>query len=1034
MNFKKVLFIGWLLCYGAGMSFALPVLSATGTAPMPEQAKGVRISGTVTDKDKASLPGVNVRVVGEGNSSGVVTDIDGHFYLNVPGRNAVIEISYIGFKSQQIKVAGKINFDVILEEDIAALDEVVVTGYGSQKKLSVIGAIETLQPKKLQVGSSRSLSNNLAGQIAGVIAVQRSGEPGYDASNFWIRGVASFSGGQTPLVLVDGIERDLNNIDPAEIESFSVLKDASASAMYGVRGANGVIVINTKRGKVGAPSVNLRVEQSIAQPTQLPEFIGAADHMTLLNEIKEDRTRLPFSQEQIDRTRSGYDRDLYPDVNWLDAITKDYAYSTRANLTVSGGSDFLRYSLVGSYFGEKGIMETDNTLPYDTGTNLTRYNMRANVDLDVTKTTVLRLNVGGFLQTLRKQASSTESAFSRAFMTSPFVHPARYSDGTIPIMDITGVNPWAAVTQCGYDVTTASQIQSLFAVEQNLKMITSGLKAKVTFSFDRWNSSMLTRSKTPTYYNIATGRDVEGNLLHSILKYGDESLGHSNSGGYGNSRVYFEGTLTYNRAFGKNDVDALFLYNQQSYDDGSVQPYRKQGIAGRLSYTYDGRYVTEFNFGYNGSENFAEGMRFGFFPSVAIGWLISEEPFMESLKNTLSKLKVRGSLGKVGNDDIGGRRFAYLTTLNTDAGKYNWGDTGQIGRTGVSEGEVGVGNLTWETALKANIGIEIGLWNELELQVDLFREKRTNIFMQRKIIPSQTGFLTNPWANFGEVTNRGAEFTLNYNKQINKDWFVGFRSSFTYAINRVDEYDEAESVIGTYRGLTGRSLNTLWGLQAEGLLSEDDFDAYGNLKFGIPTQDVGASKVRPGDIKYKDMNGDGVITDADEGFIGGTVDPRMVYGFGGNVNYKNWDLNFFFQGTGDTYRTIGGDTYFIPGSGQTLQGNVYSNYNDRWTESAPSQDVFWPRLTEDPNKQNYRNSTWWKKNMRFLRLKTLELGYTLPKVMTDKIHSKSIRFYVSGNNLFCFSPFKLWDPELNTGNGLRYPAMKSVMFGVDFNF
>lgn len=1031
MDLRKTLFV-CLLCCEVG-AYSVTPSSISGKTLTPEQVKGIHISGTITDKDKNPLPGVNVRVMKEGNSTGVVTDLDGHFYLNVPDKNSVIEISYIGFKSQQWKVGSKINFDVILEEDVEALDEVVVTGYGSQKKMSVIGSIETLQPKKLQVGSTRSLSNNLAGQIAGVIAVQRSGEPGYDSSNFWIRGIASFSGGQSPLVLVDGIERDLNNLDPAEIESFSVLKDASASAMYGVRGANGVIVINTKRGKIGAPTVNIRVEHSISEPTKLPEFIGAADYMELLNEIKEDKTHLPYTQEQINRTRSGYDRELYPDVNWLDEITRDYAYSTRANLTVSGGSDFLRYSLVGSYFGEKGIMETDKTLPYDTGTKLTRYNLRANVDLDVTKTTVLRVNVGGFLQTLRKQSTATDEVFSSAFRTAPFVHPVRYSDGTIPVV-ANRENPWAKLTQYGYGVTTASQIQSLFAVEQNLKMITPGLKAKVTFSFDRWNSSTMTRKKNPTYYNVATGRDIEGNLIHSILSYGDESLGHSNSGEYGNSRVYFEGTLLYNRTFGKHDIDALFLYNQQSYDNGSVQPYRKQGIAGRLSYTFDSRYVAEVNFGYNGSENFAKGKRFGFFPSVAVGWLVSEEPFMEPFRNTLSKLKLRGSLGKVGNDDIGGRRFAYLTTLNTDAGKYNWGDTGQIERRGISEGEIGVENLTWETALKTNLGVEVGLWNELELQVDIFREKRTNIFMQRKVIPSQTGFLTNPWANFGEVTNRGVEFSLSYNKQINKNWFVGFRSNFTYAINRVDEYDEPTSVLGTYKALTGRSLNTLWGLQAERLFTEDDFDSNGNLKFGIPTQEVGAAKVRPGDIKYKDMDGDGIITDADEGYIGGTVDPRIVYGFGGNVNYKNWDLNFFFQGTGDTYRIIGGTTYFIPGSGQALQGNVYSNYNDRWTEDNQSQNVFWPRLSEDPNKQNYRASTWWKKNMRFLRLKTLELGYTLPKRLTDKIHSKSIRFYVSGNNLFCLSPFKLWDPELNTGDGLQYPAMRSFMLGVDLNF
>jgi len=1035
MNLKKVLIVCFL-CYGAGALALPPAYAETpATVNAPDQARsGIQISGTVMDKEKFPLPGVNIVIEGQNAATGVVTDIDGHFYMKVPSEESAIIISYVGFKPQRIVVGNNINFNVILEEDVETLDEVVVTGYGSQKRMSVIGSVETLEPARLQTGSTRSLSNNLAGQLAGVIAVQRSGEPGYDSSNFWIRGIASFSGNQNPLVLVDGIERDLNNIDPAEIESFSVLKDASASAMYGVRGANGVIVINTKRGKIGAPQVNFRVEHSITEPTQLPEFIGAADYMQLLNDLA-DPSRRPFTDEQIYRTRIGYDRDLYPDVNWMDAITKDYAYSTRANIDVSGGSDFLRYSLVGSYFGEKGIMETDQTLPYDTGTRLTRYNLRANVDLDVTKTTTLRVNVGGYLQTLRKQNYSTETAFSEAFMTPPNIHPMRYSDGTIPCV-ANRVNPWANVTQRGYETETQSQIQSLFAVEQNLKMLTPGLKAKITFSFDRWNKSTMERGMNPTLYNTATGRDVEGNLLHTILSYGDEALGHSNGGEYGNTRVYFEGTLTYNRTFGgKHDVDALFLYNQQSYDDGGIQPYRKQGIAGRLSYTFDRRYIGEFNFGYNGSENFDKGKRFGFFPSFALGWLVSEEPFMERFRSTLTKLKIRGSIGKVGNDNIGGnRRFAYITTLNTSADSYNWGETGQIGRTGISEGEVGVSDLTWETALKMNLGFELGLWNELDFQVDLFKERRTDIFMQRKTIPTQAGFLTNPWANYGEVTNRGAEFSVNYNKQINKDWFVGFRANFTYAINRVEEYDEAASVLGTHRALTGRSLNTLWGLQAERLFTEDDFDANGNLKFGIPTQEVGAATVRPGDIKYKDMDGDGVITDADEGYIGGTVDPRIVYGFGGNVNYKNWDLNFFFQGVGDTYRIIGGTQYFIPGSGQGVQGNVYSNYLDRWTEENPSQDVFWPRLSESANRQNYRASTWWKKNMRFLRLKTLEIGYTLPKHITDKICSKGIRIYLSGNNLFCFSPFDLWDPELDSADGLKYPTMRSFMVGVNLNF
>lgn len=995
-----------------------------------QQAKGIRISGTVLDKEKTPLPGVNVAV--KKSIGGTITDVDGHFYIEVPNKQSVLAVTYIGFKTKEIVVGNEINFNIILEEDVETLDEVVVVGYGNQKKLSVIGSVQTLEPTKLQVGSSRSLSNNLAGQLAGVIAVQPSGEPGYDNSNFWIRGIASFSGNTSPLVLVDGVERNLNDLDPAEIESFSVLKDASASAMYGVRGANGVIIINTKRGTVAAPSVNVRVEQSIQDPTKLPQFIGAAEYMNLLNSLQSDPTKRMFTKDQILKTYYGYDKDLYPDVDWIDAITKDYAASTRANLTVSGGTEILRYSLTASLYHENGIMASDQTLSYDTQSKLDRYNIRANIDLDLTKTTLLRFNVGGYLQNLRKGRSGTDEVFSAAFETPPFVHPAVYSDGTIPIATASRPNPWAKSTQNGYYHSGRSKLESLFAVEQNLKMVTPGLKAKVTFAFDTYNENFVTRGKEPDYYSVAKSRNDEGELVHSILKYGSEFLDHSSNANYGNQSVYLEAAITYNRNFADHAIDALFLYNQRSYDWGDIQPNRTQGFAGRLSYTYDRRYISEFNFGYNGSENFAKGKRFGFFPSLALGWLISEERFMEPIHDVVSKLKLRASIGSVGNDNIGGRRFAYITTINSKANGYNWGYTGDTHRDGVQEGEVGVENLTWEKALKMNLGLEIGLWDELDLQLDIFKEQRTSIFMQRATIPTQIGFINNPYANYGKVDNKGIDLALNYNKRFNKDWSIGLRGTFTYAKNEIIERDEPASVKGTHRSITGNSINTLWGLQALGLFTEDDF-IDGKLKKGFPVPQLG-TEVRPGDIKYCDMNNDGYITAADEGYIGNTTDPRMVYGFGGNVNFRKWDFSFFFQGTGDAYRIIGGSDYFIPGSGQGVLGNVYTNYTDCWTEENSSQNVFWPRLSESINTNNNRASTFWKKDMSFLRLKTIEIGYSLPKYITDKICAKSIRFFASGNNLFYFSKFKLWDPELATSDGLKYPSMRSLMLGVEVNF
>ena len=1007
------------------------------TASAQQSAGDVQVTGLVTDQNKEPLIGVTVSVIG--GQARTITDMDGMFRLNVPQKSSTeLELTYIGFKRKTVKVNGARLINVMMEEEANEFNEVVVTGYTSQKKASIIGSIETINPGELMFGSTRTLSNNLAGKLSGVIGIQRSGEPGYDDSNFWIRGISTFSGSNNPLILIDGVARDLNNVDVSEIESFSILKDASASAMYGVRGANGVIVITTKRGKIGAPQVRFHLEHSINQPTKLPEFLNAPDYMSLLNELAaQDGVAQPFTQQQIDRTRSGYDPDLYPDVNWVDAITKGYAYTTRGNLDISGGSDFLRYSIVASYFKETGILEQDKSLIFDNATNNQQFNLRTNIDMDVTKTTMLRVNIGGYLNRFKKQRCDTDGAFGEAFRTLPFIHPARYSDGSIPLIS-NRANPWRTVTQQGYDFITSSKIQTLFSVEQDLKMFTPGLKAKALFSFDRWNRSRRSRTAKPATVFPATGRDEEGNLIYSQFETGDESMGSEQGTEYGNTNVYFEADLMYNRRFGKFDVDAMLLYNQQAYDDGSIQDYRKQGLAGRLSTTFDNRYVAEFNFGYNGSENFAKGKRFGFFPSFAIGWLLSEEPFMESMKPIFHKIKFRASIGQAGDDNIGGRRFAYLGTLYTEQEGYKWGTNGQRDyiKKGITEGEIGVDNLTWETVTKKNFGIELGLWNMLDFNFDIFREDRKDIFMERTIIPTQTGFVKAPWANFGKVKNQGIEMTLNFHKQWTKDLFTSAYANFTYAKNEVVEKDEPDALKGTHRSQTGRSMNELWGLTAERLFTYDDFNEDGTLKDGIPSQEgVGAVKLYPGDIKYVDVNGDGVITEEDEGFIGGTVDPRIVYGFGGVISYKNFDLNFFFQGTGDMYRVIGGQPYFLPGGGTTTEGNAYAyNLDDRWTETNQDPYAFWPRLTYGPNKNNYRASTWWKKDMSFLRCKTIEVGYTFPKAWFERFYVKSCRVFVSGNNLFCLSDFKLWDPELGTNDGLKYPMNRSVMFGIDVNF
>jgi TonB-linked SusC/RagA family outer membrane protein len=1001
--------------------------------------QGIKISGKVTDIKGNAIPGVSVFEKGTNNAT--QTDYDGAFTISVASNQSVLVFDFVGMKRIESAINNSKTLSVVMEEEAGELKEVIVVGYGTQKKASVVGAISTIKPSLLQVGTSRTLGNNLGGQITGVIAVQRSGEPGYDASDIKIRGISTFAGGTSPLVLVDGIERNLNDVDPASIESFSVLKDAAASAVYGVRGANGVILVNTKRGFIGKPTIQVRTEHAIQEPTKLPSFIRAAPYMGLINELATDAGKpRPFSDERILNTTNNYDPDLYPDVNWIDAITKDYAETTRTSLNVAGGSEVLRYALTASYYNEKGILAKDPKQSYDSETNLNRAIVRTNIDLNLSKTTLLRVNVGGYLQQLQKGDSSTDYLFGTAFETTPFAHPAIYSDGTIPKVPARP-NPWAISTQQGYYKQGNSKIESFVSLEQDFSnLITQGLKGKLVYSFDNYSANRLTRHKDPDYYNVALGRDIQGNLIHDIQQYGQEFLGYDKGGEYGDRRVYLEASTTYGRTFGKHDLNGLLLYNQNSYDNGGIQPYRHQGFAGRASYTFDRRYIGEFNFGYNGSENFAKGERFGFFPSVALGWIVTEEKFMEPYLNVVNKLKFRGSYGLVGNDDIGSnRRFAYQTTINGDSSGYSWGTgTGNyIG--GIQEGEVGVDNLTWEKVAKTDIGLELGLWNMLDLTVDVFKEKREDIFIRRATVPTQAGFINTPFANFGKMENKGFEVALNLNKQITTDFYMNWRVNFTYVENKVTERDEPALVreLYPYQSGTGIPNNTLWGQTALGLYNKDDFDvATGLLNSDLPQPQLGGL-VRPGDIKYLDKNEDGIINALDEGFIGGTRDPQIIYGFGSTSKYKQIDLSFFFQGVAKTYEIIGqggeDSARFIPGSGTGTLGNIYTNYNDRWTEDNQSQDVFWPRLSYGTNTNNSVSSTWWKKDMSFIRLKSVELGYSLKKDTAEKIKLGGLRVYVSGNNLFYISKFKLWDPELDTRTGLKYPSTKSILFGLDIN-
>ena len=1000
----------------------------------------LKITGHVTDEKGEALIGVNIQE--EGTNNVVITDMDGNFSIyNVSGPSSVLQFTYIGFVPLKIVVGKQTNMSVKLDPDIKGLEEVVVVGYGSQKRESVIGAITTMKPAALQVNQSRSVTNALAGQVAGVIAVQRSGEPGNDTSDFWIRGISSFGAGTTPLVLVDGIERSLSNISPEEIESFSVLKDATA--VYGVRGANGVILVQTKRGQIGKPRIQIKADYGFSAPTMLPEFVDGAKYMEVMNVASQFSSgKDMYTQAAIDATRNGTDPDLYPNVNWLKTITKDHVPNGRVSLDINGGTERLRYSMVLAYHGETGMTVTDPGVEYNTSNNLSRYNIRTNLDMNLTPSTEINVSLGGYIMNQRTPGFSTNAApftdiIYLAFKNTPIVHPTVYSNGQIPA-NTSQTNPWAAATHSGFISSYKSSLQSVFAVTQDIGKLwhpLKGLKAKATFSFDTyaWNSFL--RRKTQTTY-MATGRDEEGNLLTSITNQGDDYLQYAKEAG-GNRTMYLEGQLSYSRLLADNhQIDGLLLYNMRDYVNADAAsaiyslPYRTQGIAARLSYSYKGRYFIEGNFGYNGSENFSKGNKWGFFPSVAGGWLVTNEKFMENALSVLSKLKFRGSYGLVGNDQLAGRRFAFLSTINSGNG-FTYGLTGNQGIGGKFEGDFGVEDLSWETVKKTDIGVEIGLWDCVNIQADYFHEKREDIFMQRKTIPETAGFNTNPWANFGIVKNQGFDASLEVNKSFGKDFFLSLRGNFTFSRNEIVEYDESETMKQTTRARTGNPLNTYYGLKAIGLFQEEDFKADGTLVNGIP--DHTFEPVKPGDIRYEDTNHDGKVDAYDYQPIGRPSVPEIVYGFGFSARWKSFDLSAFFQGSTNVSNMIQGDL-LIPGSGGGGLGNIYANCDDRWDPSDPYRQVFWPRLSTNKSSNNMQYSTWWLKDVSYLRLKNLEVGYTFPKKWQKAAMMRDARIFFRGSNLLTWAAFDMWDPEINSSDGMKYPLMKVYSFGFQVTF
>ena len=734
--------------------------STTNIVESTQQKKQKRVITGVVRESDTNEPIIGASVWLKNSSVGAVTDIDGKYSITIEGVGGVLEFSYIGMKKQEIAIIDQKSINVTLQPDTEVLDEVVVVGYGSQKKESVVGAISTLDIKKLKVPGA-SISNVLAGQLSGVVAMTRSGEPGKNsAADFYIRGVSSFKGTSTPLVLVDGIERDLDLVDTDDIASFSILKDASASAVYGVRGANGVILITTKKGEEGKPAINVRTEFGFTSPTKRPKMLDSARWAELYNEASSTKY---YSDETIQKYREHSDPDLYPDVDWFDALFDDMAENQRVNLSITGGGDIVKYYVSGSFYNESSIYKNaGNIYGYDSSINYNKFNFRANIDLNLTKSTVLNVNLANIYEKSFGPGfgDNDNAIWGYTFNASPNAFPIEYSDGKLsgPSTD-SGFNPWNMLVHSGYREQFWNSAQALVGVTQDIGKLwkpLEGLTANLKFSWDAWNTTLQRRSKTPTFYH-ARGRDDQGNLIYDDnngdgewdpVHTGSESLGFA-IGRSGTMTRYLEGSLNYNRLFAeKHRVGALLLYNQkihtntQAGSGDAALPYKNQGLAGRVTYAFKDTYFAEVNVGYNGSENFARGHRFGFFPAAAIGWMMSNEKWFEPITNTVDMLKLKASYGKVGNDDIGGqRRWVYESSI-VGGGNWQYGQSANQGGDGIRIGEVENLNASWEEALKLNVGIEFSLFNKVKVQADYFREERTGIFLQRAGLPAIVGIST----------------------------------------------------------------------------------------------------------------------------------------------------------------------------------------------------------------------------------------------------------------------------------------------------
>ena len=1027
--------------------------------PILERRIQRQVHGSVADSTGTPLAGATVML--KGTSVGTQTDGSGRFNFPNLDDDAVLVITYTGYLDQEIQVRGQSELNIVLKQDPAGLDEVVVVAFGTQKRTDMVGAVTTVKPDDLRVPSS-NLTTALAGQAAGIIAYQRSGEPGEDNADFFIRGVTSFGTGKVdPLILIDGVElgvTELARLRPDDIESFSIMKDATSTALYGARGANGVIFVTTKQGKEGKANISFRAEGSLSAPTRNVEFADAVTYMELYNDALTSRD--PFAeplypQEKIESTREGLSPIVFPAVDWRETLFKDYTFNHRYNLNVSGGGKVARYYVAGSYAQDNGVLRVNGKNNFNNNIDLKSYTLRANVNIDLTKSTELIVRLNGNFDDYNGPVDGGGALYNKVVRSNPvdFVpyYPTDEMHSHIEhilfggLKDRSFLNPYADMVK-GYKDYDRSLMMAQMEIKQDLSFLTEGLRFRSMFNTNRISRYDILRTYKPFFYELAyyDRRTLDYIVSVTNENEGEEFLSFGIDGNLReqNSVFYMENAIDYNRTFNdKHTLSGLLVNILRSTTNavaGSLQlslPSRNFGLSGRTTYSYDSRYYAEFNFGYNGSERFYKNHRYGFFPSFGLAWSVSNEKFWEPLKDKINNLRIRGTYGLVGNDAIGSAtdRFFYLSNVvMDDSGRgFTFGREFGSAKPGISVTRYSNPDITWEKSYKSNLAIELGLFNKVNIQADFFSEVRKDILMTRAAIPTTMGLSAAVRANVGEASGKGMDISVDYSESFSNGFWIQARGNFTYAKSKYLAYEEPRYDKEWWKSRIGYSISQPWGYIAERLFVDDSEVA------NSPVQSFGSTNLA-GDIKYKDVNGDGVITALDQVPIGFPTTPEIIYGGGFSIGYKNFDFSAFFQGSARSSFWTGGVVNGVTGPANVqpfVDGKqILKAFSDSHF-SMENQDLYalWPRLSVQNQANNTQLSTWWLNNGAFLRLKQAELGYTLPDRIAKKLYTNNLRLYLSGTNLFLLSGFKLWDIEMG-GNGLGYPLQRVVNFGVNLSF